>query len=343
MIIFNSKNSFNHNIMIKLRIQFLVIIFGILMFSSSIVNAQTKKDAADVYNQGVVASQNNLIDSAIIYFEKSLDLADKVGLDAKDIKDQATKILPNLYFKRVAMLVKDNKLPECISASKLAITAAEKYDNDTIKKESLKIMYQVYFKMGNNYIKDNDLEKALFCYDSVLAINPNYTKAIVNKAKVYIKMEKNDSVVKTIELAISQYKTQDDTTQLSALNKTARSYFRSAGSKANSANKLENAISFLNIAIKFGYDKDIYYLFSDIYNKQKKYDDALKNAQSGLELETGDETAKAKYFYQVGLAQLGKGDKDNACGSFKNAQFGAFAQAAKGQMINNKCPGAEPK
>lgn len=234
-------------------------------------------------------------------------------------------------------------MPECIAASKVAVTVAEKYGNDTIKNESLKIMSQVYFKIGNNNYKNNELENAVLSYDSALSINPNYTKVIINKAMVFFKMGNSVKFSETIDLAIGQCKAQNDTIQVSALNKKARDYFRSAGSKANQANKLSDAITSLNSAVKYGYDKDIYYLFSDVYNKQNNFREALVNAQKGLNLETGDENAKAKYYYQLGVAQLGTGDKDNACNSFKNAQYGAFVQAAKGQMINNKCPGAEVK
>jgi hypothetical protein len=31
------------------------------------------------------------------------------------------------------------------------------------------------------------------------------------------------------------------------------------------------------------------------------------------------------------------GKKDKACEAFKNAAYGQFAQAAKAQMVNNKC------
>lgn len=315
------------------------VLIGLILFTCTVMHAQTKKEAADVYNQGVASMTTNP-DSAIIYFEKSIELSDKVGDEAKDIKEQASKILPKLYFNKVAQLAKDKKLPECIAASKLAEKVADTYGNDTIKKETLKIRSIVYFSLGNNYYKSSELENAILCYDSALSINPYYTKAIVNKAMVYRKMENNDKFSEAIDLAISQYKTQNDTNQINLLNKTARDHFRTLAAKANAASKLSDALTSLNAAVKYGYDKEVYYLFADIYNKQKKFNDAVVNAQKGLDLENGDEKAKAKYFYQLGVAQLGNGDKDNACNSFKNAQFGAFAQAAKGQMINNKCPGA---
>ena len=63
----------------------------------------------------------------------------------------------------------------------------------------------------------------------------------------------------------------------------------------------------------------------------------LEYAQKGLDLETGDAEAKAMFYYQLGVAQVGKGDTAAACESFKNAVYGPFAEAAKAQRTNLKC------
>ena len=313
-------------------------IVGTLLFTTLNLQAQTKKDAADAYNQGVVTMTTN-VDSAIIYFEKSVDLSNKVGDEALDIHGLAIKVLPGLYFKKVVGLANEKKIPEAIAASKEALKAADKYGDEKIKDETLILEVKIYFSMGNNYFaKLNDNENAIKAYDSALAINPNYTKALFNKALVYRKMEKSDKFIETIDLAITKAAT--DTAQILVYNKTAREYFRNAGIKANTANKLTEALEDLNNAQKYGSEKELFYQFANIYNKQKKWDEALTSAQKGLELETGNSDAKAKYHYEIAVAQLGKGEKDAACSSFKNAQFGQFANAAKAQMTNMKCAGA---
>lgn len=323
--------------MIRINIGFCTIV-GALLLTTFSLQGQTKKDAADAYNQGVATMSTN-VDSAIIYFERSVELSDKVGSEAMDVHGQATKVLPGLYYKKVISLAKDRKIPEALAASKDAIKASEKYNNENIKEETLKIMVQIYFSMGNNYFsKMNDNENAIKAYDSALVINPNYTKALYNKALVYRKMEMSDKFVQTIDLAIT--KAEGDTSQIAIYNKAAREYFRNSGVKANLANKLPEALEDLTTAQKYGAEKDIYYQFANIYNKQKKYDEALSNATKGLELETGPNDAKAKYHYEIAVAQLGKGEKEAACASFKSAQYGAFITAAKAQMTNMKCGGA---
>jgi hypothetical protein len=81
----------------------------------------------------------------------------------------------------------------------------------------------------------------------------------------------------------------------------------------------------------------IIYYFAEVYNKQKVFDKGLDCARKGLALETGDVEAKAKIYFQVALAQEGKGQTAEACESFKNATYGIFAASSKEKQANLKC------
>ena len=321
---------------------FICAIAGLLILSATSLQAQiTKKEAADAYNQGIALLSTNP-GAAIDSFERSVKLATVVGDEANDIKEQAGKVLPGLYYKKVVKFTNDKKFDEAIAACKQTITASEKYGNDNVKEETKKIMVQVYTNIGNNLTKANDQPNAIKSYDSALSINPNYTKAIFYKAVVYTKLADAPKFSETIDLAIGKAKTDNDTTFSKQMEKVARDFFKNSGIKSNKAKKPAEAIGFLNTSQKYGNDEDVYYYLANIFNTQKKYADAAVNAQKGLDMVTGAAVAKAKFYYELAVAQLGKGEKDNACGNFKNASFGPFAPAAKAQMTNMKCPGAEP-
>ena len=120
-------------------------------------------------------------------------------------------------------------------------------------------------------------------------------------------------------------------------SKLALEYFRAFGSQANQANKLDDAIAMLTKAAKYGDEKNLFYYFADVYNKKKNFASGAEYAQKGLALETGDAEAKAKFYFQLALAQAGKGQTADACVSFKNAMYGAFAEPSKVQRTNMKC------
>jgi tetratricopeptide (TPR) repeat protein len=311
---------------------------AIVFLSCFGLNAQTKNEVIEVYNQAIALMKTD-VQGAIVSFEKSIQMSEQVGDSAKDLKEKAITVLPDLYYQKANKLYTDKKIPEAISASKDVIKVSEKYGNDKAKEKAQKLMVIAYSAQGNNYFKSNDNENAVKAFDSALFINPEYTRAMFNKALVYKKMDNAAKFTETIDLFIS--KSQADTAQTAQANKLALDYFRSSGAKLSQTTKLDDAITALNTSFKYGNDKDVYYYLALAYNKQKKFADGATNAQKGLDMETGTPEAKAKFNYELAVALAGKGDA-NACATFKNALFGPFLAPAKAQMTNLKCPGAAP-
>ncbi len=315
-------------------------IAGILIITAAIVtdlNAQERNDVIKAYNEGAKAMQTDL-PAAIKAFENVIVLSDKVGETANDLKQKAIQVLPGLYYKAAANSINEKKpVPEIILAAKKAAASAEKNGTAAQKENAQKILVQAYSTMANSYFTQNDYENALLAYDSVLSVNPGYLTGIYNKALIYLKQNNADAFEQTIDSFIEKVKSANDEEKTKQASTMALEYFRAAGSQANQAEKLDEALTLLNKAAKYGDDKDLFYFFADVSNKQKNFDKGIEYAQKGLDLETGDAPAKAKYYYQLAVAQAGKNQTSAACASFKNALFGPFAEAAKAQRTNLKC------
>ncbi|MBN1143364.1 MAG: hypothetical protein JXA72_03035, partial [Bacteroidales bacterium] len=174
-------------------------------------------------------------------------------------------------------------------------------------------------------------------FDSVLTLNPDHIASIYNKALIFRNQDSVDAFEEAIDLFLSKLDPEKDADKITQAKGSALEYFRAAGSKANSASQLDEALALLNRAAKYGDDKTLFYFFADVYNKQNNFTEGAAYAQKGLDLETGDAEAKAMFYYQLAVAQLGQGDTSAACASFKNALYGAFADAAKAQRTNLKC------
>jgi tetratricopeptide (TPR) repeat protein len=305
---------------------------------STSLNAQVvRNDAIKAYNEGVNAMQTD-VPAAIKAFENTIVVADQVGSDAADIKENAIKVLPGLYVKVANSALAEKKpAADVIRLAKASAAVADKYENANAKENSGKLMIQGYNLMANDFFAKSDYSNALLTFDSILTVNPGYNAAIYNKALVYMKQDNADSFEQNIDLYIEKLKGLNDTVRIAKASKLALEYFRSAGSKADQAEKLTDALTLLDKAVKYGNDKDLFYYYSDVYNKQKNFDNGTIYAQKGLDLETGTAEAKAKFYYQLGVAQEGKGLKDEACASFKNSMFGPFAVASKAHRTNLKC------
>jgi tetratricopeptide (TPR) repeat protein len=315
------------------RITGLLIIFTGLQVS---LFAQNINDAINAFNESVNLMKTDPV-SAIGSFENCIKVCEQVGDSANDIKSKAIKVLPDLYYQKASdLLLVDKKINESISASKKAIAVAEKYEDTAVVENVNKIMIQAYSAMGSS-LAATEPDKAIMAYDSALAINPRHQASLYNKALIYRKTNNADKFGQTIDLYIAELKPDQEEPKIQQANKVALDFYRAAGGKANQANKLAEALGLLNTSLKYGTDKTVYYYFADIYNKLKKYPDAAINAQKGLDMETGDAEAKAKFYFQLGLAQKGKGDTAAACETFTNALFGQFAAAAKAERTNLKC------
>jgi tetratricopeptide (TPR) repeat protein len=314
-----------------------VSILVVLVISTATINAQGRNDVIKAYNEGAGLVQTDPL-GAIKAFENVVTLSKQVGDSAADLNQKAIKVLPSLYYNVASGAFTAKKpAPEIIAATKNAIAAAVKYENPTTKQNAEILLIKAYNNMAGDYFSKDDYKNAIAAFDSVLLINPDYASAIYNKALIYVKQADSDNFEKTIDLYIGKMKPGTDDAKIKQASALALGYFRASGSKADQANKLDESLGFLNKAAKYGDDKDLFYFFAEVYNKQKAFDKGLEYAKKGLALETGAEEPKAKFNFQIALAQEGKGQTAEACESFKNASYGVFAAPSKVKRANLKC------
>jgi tetratricopeptide (TPR) repeat protein len=323
-----------------MNLQMLRNVAGILtvsLISGTNLYCQDRNDVVTAYNEGAKVMQTDP-KAAIAAFENVVALSNKVGETAADLKQKAMQVLPALYVKVASNMVSEKKpAAEIIKSAKSALNASDKYSNPTSKDNAGKILVQGYYAMGIEYFSKKDYANALLVFDSLLTINPAYSNAIYNKALIYRAQNNADAFEQTINLFIEKQKEVNGADKVKQASTLALEFFRASGSKANQAGNLDEALNLLNKAAKYGDDKDLFYYFADVYNKQKNFDNGANYAQKGLDMETGAAEAKAKFYFQLALAQAGKGDISNACNSFKNSMYGAFAEPSKVQRTNLKC------
>jgi len=323
-----------------MTVKFLRKVTGILVVSvviTSFANGQDRNAVIQVYNEGAKSTQTDPV-AAIKSFEEVITLADKVGESAADLKQKAVSVLPTLYIKvAVSALNQKKPVPEIMAAAKGASACAQKYGNQSQKDDATKVLISAYYSQATTFYGNNDMASALLAFDSVLAINPDYAKAIYSKALIYSGQNNSASFEQAIDLYLTKVKANNDSVAVKLASNLALGYFRRAGSKANQAEKLDEALALLDKAAKYGSDKDLFYFYADVYNKKKNYDKGIEYAKRGLDLETGTPEAKAKFYFQLGMAQAGKGKTADACASFKNSVYGPFTEASKAQLKNLKC------
>jgi tetratricopeptide (TPR) repeat protein len=321
----------------KITKKFTGVIILSIIAGANLNGQTTRNDVINFYNEGAKAMQTD-VKASIEAFEKVVVLSGQVGETASDLKQKAVQVLPGLYVKLASNTISEKKpAQETVKAAKNAITASEKYGNAVNKENATKILTQGYYNMGAEFFTKKDNDNALLAFDSLLVINPGYLNAIFNKALIFRSQNNLAAFEENIDLYLGKVKSSNDSVKVKQASRLALEYFRASGSRSNQANKLDEAISLLNKAAKYGEDKDLFYYFADVYNKQKSFDKGIEYSQKGLALEPGTAEAKAKFYFQLAMAQAGKGQTAEACASFKNAMFGPFAEPSKAQRTNLKC------
>jgi tetratricopeptide (TPR) repeat protein len=313
------------------------IVLTLAVYNCIDLNGQDRNAVVEAYNEGAKTMQTDT-KAAIKAFENVINLAEKAGGTADDLKEKAIQVLPGLYVKEAAAAASQKKPPtEIVRAAKAALAASEKYGNKASQENAQRILIQGYNAMGSGYFSKKDYENAVKSFDSLLAVNPDYNPALFNKALIYRAQNDPESFEKTMDAYIENLRSANDTEKLNQATSMALEYFRAAGSQANQANNLDEALAQLDKAAKYGDDKDLFYYYADVYNKQKKFDKGEEFARKGLEMEQGAAEAKAKFYFQLGLAQAGKNQTAEACESFRNSLYGTFAEPSKAQRTNLKC------
>ena len=191
----------------------------------------------------------------------------------------------------------------------------------------------MYNISGTNHYKSKSYEDALICFGKSIDYNPNYAKPYLGQAMVYKKQDDVEKMLANCDQAIEiGGKTKDKKTVASAQKLAMNTMFNKAVSAIGSS-KWTEAESSLNKSIEYGNNSpEVYYQLGKVYNAGKKWADAIANLNKAVELDEGDNGSKAKYYFELGNANIGSGDSAAACTAFKNAMYGNYVEQAKYQV-----------
>lgn len=298
-------------------------VFGLLgvmaFFLTLNAAAQTKADAAKLYNDGVAAFNAKNYPAAITAFNQAIDVAGKVGDEANDVKDGAIKLLPASYLQNAMTLYKDKKIAESVKEFNNAIEVGSKYNDQKVVSSAKNAVPQLYRILGNQEFGANNFEKAKEYYNMGLKLTPDATQNLLGLGLVYEKQSKADSALvyfeKVIEIGTRVNKPED----VKNAKAQARDLFIDKAAAAEKAKKYEDAIEAYKNVFKYAPESDaIYYKMAFDYYSLSKWDDAIENSNKALGLITKPED-KGKVYFMLGNIYSKKNDNANACANYKLA------------------------
>ena len=220
-------------------------------------------------------------------------------------------------------LVKEKKITEAIPAYEEAISVAKKYKVDQVEAKAKNMLPQLHNAIAGNYYKKDEYEQAIASLNKAIEVDPNYAKAFYTLALVYKKMDDLENVEKTVDQGIIASENSRDNGTKNKIMNVGSTTFLALGVSNLTDGKAADAEPLLQKALKYDQENpDIFYYLATAQNEMKSWDNAVASANQGLALEKGDAEKKAKYYYALGMALKGKGDKSGACEAMNNALFG---------------------
>ncbi len=304
----------------------------VLVCSAIMISAQTKEDVINTYNDGV-ALANTDVKAAIAKFNLAHDMALKVGAESDDIKNLVETQLPALQMKYAAEFYKAKNFLEAIPNYLLAIEMADRVGNTEIASKAKEIIPKLYFSLGNDLYKSEKLDSALICFDQALLYDSTYAKVYLSKGLIYKKQDKTDEMIAAMDKAIGFAKQLNDEKTATTAGNVVRDNLLITGNKAVKAGNFQQALPLLVKSSTYGEPKpEVFYLMALCHNKGSQWEEAISAANKGIALETDSNEAKAKYYYELGNAYLGKGENSSACTAYKNALYGNYVESAKYQI-----------
>lgn len=311
---------------IKLLATSIILLFSISSF------AQTKEEAINAYNKAVSLSPTDL-PQAIKSMIESSEIAAKVGTEADTIGQMAQQQIPSLQLNYATALYNEKKVDEAITNFKLAYEYAVKYNDNNTKAKSAGLLPKLYLSKGASEYKAGTFDAAVNSYHQALQYDSTMARAYLNMGLAYKKLDKSAEMKQAFDKAIEKGTATNDLKTVEAARKTMSNDLLVDASSTFKKNDFKQTVTLLSEAVKYSdTNPEIYYLYAVSLNKLSKWDDALAQAEKGLALEENTDLKKARFYFEIGNAQAGKGENGNACASYKKAAFGSFAESANYQI-----------
>lgn len=299
------------------------------------MNAQTLNEVIQAFNAAAGEINAANYEAALTGFESTIELATALGAEGDDMKAKAEGQIPNAYYRIAMDKYKAKDIEGAITSFENAVSASDKYGNESVKSKALQYIPQLYNSVGNSKVKAEDFDAAIASFDKAIEYKPDYARAYYGKGVAYMKMKNDEGKISSMEKAIEVGTAAADETTTAAATKILKDHFVYAGKVVYQAEKYDEAIANFESSLKYDAENaEAYYLISVIHGKKKEFEETVKYGLKALEYEEDDVNKKAKIYYEVGMAYTALVEYDKACDALSNALVEPYTSSVKHNMEN---------
>lgn len=312
-----------------------IFLTTILICSVKFVSAQSIEEARDLYNQGGQATTDGDLVTAIQNFEECITMCETLyeeeeDVDAEELMLQVQKSMPILYWQVSQSKVKEKDYTSSLEYALKAKEAANVVNDEAIASKASAMASKLYYSFGLSSYKAKAYDKALANLDKSINESTNNFKAHLLKVVIFKDSENDESLIDATKAVMAVPGADENKDKAVSLTSN---YFYNAGVKAKQSSDYSKAIKDIQTSFEFNPENaDAYYLLASIYNTQENWDKAIATANEGLKYEESSAEAKARFYFELGNAYLGKGDNVSACDAYGKSAYGIYTENATYQM-----------
>jgi tetratricopeptide (TPR) repeat protein len=317
------------NNMTRVLLSFSVLV----LFTLNALAQATINDGIAVFNKGLEERQAENYSEALNLFGEALSVTDELGEEGDELRMKIEQLLPGIHYQIGMALYNEQKMDEAIDKFKETIDIANAYGDVDVVNKASNALSQLYYYQGSVSYKQKTFSEALDYFDKSKELQPENVKAYYMIAAVYKALDDDENVLAAAMKSAEMAKAGNDNKYYQGSLKLGRDYFLIKGKEAKDAKNYDDAIRLLKNSLEFdGENSTTYFLLVQINSSLENWDETIAAVEKGLECEKDDPTEKAKFYYELGNAFLGKEDNAKACDAFKKAAVGPYKESADYQM-----------
>ncbi|TSA33332.1 MAG: hypothetical protein D4R64_14370 [Porphyromonadaceae bacterium] len=313
-----------------------VALLGFFCFGSiQMIQAQDVNEAKTDYNAALQIMKTDPA-AAVKSLQSCIDLCTKIGAPADSVKNAARSKFAETYYNLATNQARDKNLDGAIINFKEALKYGQETNNAEVLKRTTPALVRIYAMQANTYLAQKEPVKAQETLNLALQMDTLNATVWLVQMRIFQDADSAAGVEAAIQKCIAISKNPNETRQA---QQSGVKYFLSKGSKAVNASKFDEGVTNLEKALAYDEtNKDVLVYLAKAYNGVSQWDKAIETANKGIAIEEDVPEKEAKFWFEIGFAYKGKGDKTNACESFKKAMVGQYVENAKYEIeVDLKC------
>ena len=311
--------------------KFLSLLLAVTFMGMAGVSAQTMDDVVNKFNAAAELVNSDAASAASL-LQESIELANKVGPEADELRLMAENQLPAVYFRLGTEQQRNENTDAALESFHKSLDLGLEYNDPNTVAKAQNILGRLYLSQGNNAYRAGENEKAIELLNKSVEFDAENTRTWLLKGLAHRKLEDLDNMITSMDQAIAAAEKEDDAQLKGTAEKSVRDYLAIRANKSIQGNRASEALNYLNTAVNYGEEAQTYFLLTLAHNSLQQWDNAVNAAEKALALEVDDAGEKAKIYFEMGNALREKGNAEAACSAFRNAAHGNYAEAANYQI-----------